>query len=170
MRRKVQAIALPPSPWKHWRLARDQDGIAWLVIDKEGASANTLSEDVVHELGDALTQLENDPPKVLVIRSAKRSGFIAGADVGEFRGSAAPTDIEARLQRAHDVVDRLDRLPAPTVAVIHGYCLGGGLEVALACDYRIAIDDARLGFPEVLLGLHPGLGRHGAPAAPHQSD
>jgi 3-hydroxyacyl-CoA dehydrogenase/enoyl-CoA hydratase/3-hydroxybutyryl-CoA epimerase len=158
LRRKVQAIALPPSPWKHWRLARDQDGIAWLVIDKEGASANTLSEDVVRELGDALTQLENDPPKALVIRSAKRSGFIAGADVGEFRGSAAPTDIEARLQRAHDVVDRLDRLPAPTVAVIHGYCLGGGLEIALACDYRIAIDDARLGFPEVLLGLHPGLG------------
>ena len=66
--------------------------------------------------------------------------------------------IEARLQRAHDVVDRLDRLPVPTVAVIHGYCLGGGLEVALACDYRIAVDDARLGFPEVLLGLHPGLG------------
>jgi 3-hydroxyacyl-CoA dehydrogenase / enoyl-CoA hydratase / 3-hydroxybutyryl-CoA epimerase len=93
-----------------------------------------------------------------VIRSAKRSGFIAGADVGEFRGSAAPSDIEARLQRAHDVVDRLDRLPVPTVAVIHGYCLGGGLEVALACDYRIAIEDARLGFPEVLLGLHPGLG------------
>ena len=56
------------------------------------------------------------------------------------------------------MLDRLDRLPLPTVAVIHGYCLGGGLEVALACDYRIAIDDASFGFPEVLLGLHPGLG------------
>jgi 3-hydroxyacyl-CoA dehydrogenase/enoyl-CoA hydratase/3-hydroxybutyryl-CoA epimerase len=158
LRRKVQAIALPPSPWKHWRLARDEDGVAWLVIDKQGASANTLSEDVIRELGDALTAIENDPPKAVVIRSAKRGGFIAGADVGEFRGSAAPTDIATRLQGAHDVVDRLDRLPVPTVAVIHGYCLGGGLEVALACDYRIAIDDARLGFPEVLLGLHPGLG------------
>ena len=88
LRRKVQAIALPPSPWKHWRLARDQDGIAWLVIDKEGASANTLSEDVIHELGDVLTQLENDPPKGLVIRSAKRSGFTrsthTSVTLGEF--------------------------------------------------------------------------------------
>src|SRR5207253_11222917 len=66
--------------------------------------------------------------------------------------------VEARLKRAHGVVDRLDRLKAPTVAVTHGFCLGGGLEVALACDYRIAVDDARLGFPEVMLGLHPGLG------------
>jgi 3-hydroxyacyl-CoA dehydrogenase / enoyl-CoA hydratase / 3-hydroxybutyryl-CoA epimerase len=158
LRRKVEALVVPAGPWKHWRLARDEDGIAWLVIDKQGASANTLSEDVVQELGDALTTIENDPPKALVIRSAKPSGFIAGADVGEFRGTAAPADIEARLKRAHDVVDRLDRLNLPTVAVIHGYCLGGGLEVALACDYRIAIEDARLGFPEVLLGLHPGLG------------
>ena len=56
------------------------------------------------------------------------------------------------------MLDRLDRLPLPTIAVIHGYCLGGGLEVALACDYRLAIDGASFGFPEVLLGLHPGLG------------
>ena len=66
--------------------------------------------------------------------------------------------IEALLTRGHAILDRLDRLPLPTVAVIHGYCLGGGLEVALACDIRIAIDDASFGFPEVLLGLHPGLG------------
>jgi 3-hydroxyacyl-CoA dehydrogenase/enoyl-CoA hydratase/3-hydroxybutyryl-CoA epimerase len=158
LRRKVEALAVPPGPWKNWRLARDDDGIAWLLIDKQGSSANTLSEDVVRELGDVLSVIENDPPKALVIRSAKRGGFIAGADVGEFRGSAAPNDVEARLKLAHDVVDRLDRLNLPTVAVIHGYCLGGGLEVALACDYRIATEDARLGFPEVLLGLHPGLG------------
>ena len=134
LRRKVEALSVPPGPWKNWRLARDEDGIAWLLIDKQGSSANTLSEDVVRELGDVLSVIENDPPKALVIRSAKRGGFIAGADVGEFRGSAAPNDIEARLKLAHDVVDRLDRLNVPTVAVIHGYCLGGGLEVALACD------------------------------------
>src|SRR5205814_10649894 len=64
----------------------------------------------------------------------------------------------ASLNAAHGVVDRRDRLTSPTVAVIHGYCLGGGLELALACNYRIAVDDARLGFPEVMLGLHPGLG------------
>src|SRR5207244_11201884 len=89
---------------------------------------------------------------------AKPSGFIAGVDIGEFRGLTDAAVVEERLSEAHAVVDRLDRLGAPTVAVIHGYCLGGGLEVALACDYRIAVEDARLGFPEVMLGLHPGLG------------
>ncbi len=145
-------------PWKHWKLARDDDGVAWVVIDKQGASANTLSEDVLIELADVLEKLERDLPKGVVLRSAKRSGFIAGADIGEFRGMTDAAAIEARLTKAHAVVDWLDRLKVPTVAVIHGYCLGGGLEIALACDYRIAVDDARFGFPEVMLGLHPGLG------------
>jgi 3-hydroxyacyl-CoA dehydrogenase/enoyl-CoA hydratase/3-hydroxybutyryl-CoA epimerase len=148
----------PPGSWRHWKLARDADGIAWLVLDKAGASANTLSEDVLTELDDVLAKIEGDPPKGLVLRSAKRSGFIAGADIGEFRGMTDAAAVEARLTKAHAVVDRLDRLALPTVAVIHGYCLGGGLEIALACDFRIAVDDARLGFPEVMLGLHPGLG------------
>src|SRR5262245_31749289 len=145
-------------PWRHWRLARDEDGIAWLLLDKAGASANTLSEDVLTELNDVLAKLESDPPKGLVLRSAKPGGFIAGADIGEFKGMTDAAAVEARLTQAHGVIDRLDRLAVPTVAVIHGYCLGGGLEVALACDYRIAVEDARLGFPEVMLGLHPGLG------------
>jgi 3-hydroxyacyl-CoA dehydrogenase/enoyl-CoA hydratase/3-hydroxybutyryl-CoA epimerase len=146
------------SPWKHWKLKTDGDAIAWLIIDKQGASANTLSEDVIVELGDALTTIEREAPKGLVIRSSKPGGFIAGADIGEFRDSKKAADIETRLGRAQTNIDRLDRLKLPTVAVIHGYCLGGGLEVALACDYRIAVDDASLGFPEILLGLHPGLG------------
>jgi 3-hydroxyacyl-CoA dehydrogenase/enoyl-CoA hydratase/3-hydroxybutyryl-CoA epimerase len=144
--------------WRNWKLARDDGGIAWLAIDKAGASANTLSEDVLTELNDVLAHLESSAPKGLVLRSAKRSGFIAGADIGEFRGMSDPAAAETRLTQAHSVVDRLDKLPFPTVAVIHGYCLGGGLEIALACDFRIAVDDARLGFPEVMLGLHPGLG------------
>jgi 3-hydroxyacyl-CoA dehydrogenase/enoyl-CoA hydratase/3-hydroxybutyryl-CoA epimerase len=145
-------------PWKHWKVARDEDGVAWVVIDKQGASANTLSEDVLVELADVIEKLERDLPKGVVLRSAKRSGFIAGADIGEFRGMTDVAAIEERLTKAHTVVDWLDRLKVPTVAVIHGYCLGGGLEIALACDYRIAIDDARFGLPEVMLGLHPGLG------------
>src|SRR6266849_4484022 len=103
-------------------------------------------------------RLARELPKGLVLRSAKPAGFIAGADIGEFRGMTDAAAVEARLAQAHAVVDRLDRLAVPTVAVIHGYCLGGGLEIALACDYRIAVEDARLGFPEVMLGLHPGLG------------
>src|SRR5215510_10945831 len=146
------------SPWRNWWLARDEDGIAWLALDKANASANTLSEDVLAELNDVLAHLERDMPKGLVLRSAKPKGFIAGADIGEFRGMTDAAAVQARLVQAHAVVDRLDRLATPTVAVVHGYCLGGGLEIALACDYRIGVENASLGFPEVLLGLHPGLG------------
>src|SRR5262249_55363253 len=88
----------------------------------------------------------------------KAGASMAGADTSEFRGRSDLPAVEARLTQAHAVVDRLDRLAVPTVAVVHGYCLGGGLEIALACDTRIAVDDARFGFPEVMLGLHPGLG------------
>src|SRR5262249_30059456 len=132
--------------------------IAWLVLDKPDASANTLSVDVLSELDSVLASLEQDPPKGLVLRSAKPAGFIAGADIGEFGGMTDVAMIGERLRGAHAAVDRLDHLPVPTVAVIHGYCLGGGLEIALACDYCIAVDDAALGLPEVMLGLPPGLG------------
>jgi 3-hydroxyacyl-CoA dehydrogenase / enoyl-CoA hydratase / 3-hydroxybutyryl-CoA epimerase len=144
--------------WRHWKLRRDEDGILWLVFDKAGSSANTLSAEVLTELDDVLGKVEQAGAKGLVLRSAKPAGFIAGADIGELRDAKNATDIEGRLARAHAITDRLDALKLPTVVVIHGYCLGGGLEIALACDYRITTDDASLGFPEVLLGLHPGLG------------
>jgi 3-hydroxyacyl-CoA dehydrogenase / enoyl-CoA hydratase / 3-hydroxybutyryl-CoA epimerase len=147
-----------PEPYAHWRIRADEDGTVWLLFDKKDSSANTLSEEVLTELDTILEKLEQNPPPGVVIRSAKPSGFIAGADITQFRGVTDAAQIEAQIARGHAVLDRLDRLPAVTVAVIHGYCLGGGLEVALACDYRVAIDDASFGFPEVLLGLHPGLG------------
>jgi 3-hydroxyacyl-CoA dehydrogenase/enoyl-CoA hydratase/3-hydroxybutyryl-CoA epimerase len=146
------------SPYRHFKLTRDSDGIAWLLFDREGASANTLSADMMDEFDTVLAALESQRPAGLVIRSAKKSGFIAGADVNEFRGAADPQLVETTIGRAHAVIDRLEALKIPTVAVIHGFCLGGGLEVALACQARIAIDGARFGFPEVMLGLHPGLG------------
>ena len=145
-------------PYQNFKLTRDADGIAWLLFDREGASANTLSADLIEELELVLTALENQRPAGLVIRSAKTSGFIAGADVNEFRGATDPWQVEIAIDRAHSVIDRLEGLKFPTVAVIHGFCLGGGLEVALACQSRIAMSDARFGFPEVMLGLHPGLG------------
>jgi 3-hydroxyacyl-CoA dehydrogenase / enoyl-CoA hydratase / 3-hydroxybutyryl-CoA epimerase len=145
-------------PYRHVKLTRDADGIAWLLFDREGASANTLSADVIEELDTVLAALEAQRPAGLVIRSAKKSGFIAGADVNDFRGASNPEIVATAIGRAHAVIDRLDALRIPTVAVIHGFCLGGGLEVALACQSRIAIDNARFGFPEVMLGLHPGLG------------
>src|SRR6185295_9906210 len=124
----------------------------------KGSSANTLSEEVLLELDRMLDRIEKDPPKGLVVRSSKPSGFIAGADVSEFVGAKDESEIEHRISDAHEVIDRLEALPLTTVAVIHGFCLGGGLEVALACKRRIAIEGASFGFPEVMLGLHPGLG------------
>lgn len=145
-------------PYKNFRLTRDGDGVAWLLFDREGTSANTLSADLIEELSKVLSELETARPTGLVIRSAKKSGFIAGADVNAFRGATDVAAVEAEIGRAHAVIDRLEALRVPSVAVIHGFCLGGGLEVALACQMRIAIEDARFGFPEVMLGLHPGLG------------
>jgi 3-hydroxyacyl-CoA dehydrogenase / enoyl-CoA hydratase / 3-hydroxybutyryl-CoA epimerase len=158
-----RALELGPKPaaggpYRHFKLTRDADGIAWLLFDRDGASANTLSADVLTELDTVLMALESERPTGLVIRSAKTSGFIAGADVNEFRGATDTAAVEAQIARAHAVVDRLEAVKFPTLAVIHGFCLGGGLEIALACQSRIAISDARFGFPEVMLGLHPGLG------------
>ena len=158
-----RVLELGPKPdasgsYRNFKLTRDDDGVAWLLFDRAGASANTLSSDVMEEFDAVLAVLESQRPAGIVLRSAKPSGFIAGADVNEFRGAADARAVEAPIGRAHAVIDRLEALRIPTVAVIHGFCLGGGLEVALACQSRIAIDDARFGFPEVMLGLHPGLG------------
>src|ERR1700710_1094460 len=112
----------------------------------------------MEEFDAVLPSLESQRPPGIVIRSAKKSGFIAGADVNEFRGAADPKIVETTIGQAHAVIDRLEGLKIPTVAVIHGFCLGGGLEAGLPCQSRLAIDGARFGFPEVMLGLHPGLG------------
>ena len=145
-------------PYRNFRLTHDGDGIAWLLFDRAGASANTLSADVLEEFDLVISAIENQRPAGVVIRSAKPSGFIAGADVNEFRGATDARSVETAIGRARAVIDRLEALRIPTVALIHGFCLGGGLEVALACQSRIAIEGARFGFPEVMLGLHPGLG------------
>jgi 3-hydroxyacyl-CoA dehydrogenase/enoyl-CoA hydratase/3-hydroxybutyryl-CoA epimerase len=144
--------------WQHWRLARDEQNLAWLIFDKHEASANVLSADVLTELEEVVGELETNPPEGVVMRSTKASGFCLGADITEFSELASETDVVDKLTAAHEVVDRFEALSCPTMAVIHGSCLGGGLELALACDYRIAVSGARLGFPEIQLGLHPGLG------------
>ncbi len=144
----------------HWRLETDKDQVAWLTLDQQGSSTNTLGTGVMGELNARLAEVESASPRALVIRSAKDSGFIAGADISEFTGF---TDVEQayRLVRTgQQVFDRIEALPMPTAAALHGFALGGGLELALACDYRVGADDGRLnlGLPEVLLGIHPGFG------------
>src|SRR3981189_73393 len=120
-------------PYRNFKLTRDPAAIAWLLFDRDNASANTLSSDVMEEFDTVLAALESQRPAGIVIRSAKKSGFIAGADVSEFRGATDPRPVETAIGRAHAVGDPLEALKIPTVGVIHGFCLGGGLEGALAC-------------------------------------
>jgi len=143
-----------------WKIERDADGIVWLTLDKPGTSTNVLGQAVLQELGTHLGPLEADPPRGVVIRSGKPNGFIAGADIKEFTGFRNAADAYALIRAGQLVFDRLESLPCPTVAAIHGFALGGGLELALACRYRVAVGDERLslGLPEVQLGIHPGFG------------
>jgi 3-hydroxyacyl-CoA dehydrogenase/enoyl-CoA hydratase/3-hydroxybutyryl-CoA epimerase len=143
-----------------WNLTRDAEGIAWLSLDKPGTSANVLSAAVLAELDLLLGQIEAALPKGLVLLSAKKSGFVAGADIKEFTQLTDEATGYALTRRGQAVFDRLEALRCPTVAAIHGFALGGGLELALACHYRIGVADDRLslGLPEVQLGLHPGFG------------
>jgi 3-hydroxyacyl-CoA dehydrogenase/enoyl-CoA hydratase/3-hydroxybutyryl-CoA epimerase len=142
-----------------WSLEVDSERIAWLTFDKPGASANALSRAAMEQLDEWLTGVERASPRGLVIRSAK-SGFIAGADIAEFGQVKSPEEAVPFVRAAHAILDRLERMPFPTVAAINGYCLGGGLELAMACRYRVCSDDPKvtLGLPEVLLGIHPGFG------------
>jgi 3-hydroxyacyl-CoA dehydrogenase/enoyl-CoA hydratase/3-hydroxybutyryl-CoA epimerase len=149
----------PAATARQWTLDLDADRIAWLTFDKPGASANALSRAAMEELDQRLREVEQQQPAGLVIVSGK-SGFIAGADVAEFGQVRAPEEAVPSILAAQGVLDRLERLPFPTVAAINGYCLGGGLELALACRHRVCADDPKvtLGLPEVMLGIHPGFG------------
>lgn len=145
---------------RNWSLERDAEGVAWLTLDKPGTSANVLSGSVLLELDGLLASLEKEPPRALVVLSAKKSGFVAGADIREFTGITDADSGYLLIHRGQQVLNRLAALPCPSVAAIHGFALGGGLELALACRYRVAVGDERLalGLPEVQLGIHPGFG------------
>ncbi len=123
----------------HWRRETDNDGIVWLCIDKADASANVLSGAVLRDLVSVLESLESDPPRGLVLHSGKRSGFVMGADINEFTSIDSADQAYKLIRLGQQVFDRLEALRCPTVAVINGFALGGGLELALACDYRLAL-------------------------------
>lgn len=145
---------------KHWSLSTDADDIAWLTLDCADASTNTLGSAVIAELAAHVNALEHNRPAGLVIRSGKSVGFIAGADVEEFTRLADGAAARAMVQRSWDLFNRIEALPFPTLALIRGHCMGGGLELALACRYRITVDEptTRLALPEVMLGIVPGWG------------
>ncbi len=141
----------------------DFEGIAWVTFDREGASANTLGRRPAQELGRIVDHLKNSPEaksvRGVAFLSAKPSSFISGADIREFDSFTSPNEVSEAVGQLTQVLDNLEGLKMPTVAAIHGYCLGGGLEFALACGFRLATRDegTRVGFPEVKLGIFPGL-------------
>lgn len=160
--------------FSHWRTQTRPDGVVVLHMDRADASVNSFSQDVLIELGDLLERLAIDPPPGAVIASAKANGFIAGADLKQFQEYDRKGTINDAIRRGQATFQKLAELPCPTVAAIHGFCMGGGTELALACRYRLASDDGstRIGLPEIKLGIIPGWGGTarlprliGAPAA-----
>ncbi len=158
----------------HWQAQERPDGVIVLSFDRADASVNTFAQDVLIELDGIVERLAVDPPKGLVIRSAKASGFVAGADIREFQAFDAKGTVNDAIFRGQQVFQKIAELPCPTVTAIHGFCMGGGTEIALACRYRVASSDpsTRIGLPEVKLGIYPGWGGSvrlprlvGAPAA-----
>ncbi len=145
---------------QHWKLDTDKAGIAWLCVDKADAKANVLSSEVLMEFNDAMDELAAAPPRGLVLYSGKPGSFVMGADISEFTGIKTAEKAFELTRLGQQLFDKLENLPCPTVAVINGICLGGGLEMVMACDYRVGPkgDSRILGLPEVKLGLHPGFG------------
>jgi 3-hydroxyacyl-CoA dehydrogenase/enoyl-CoA hydratase/3-hydroxybutyryl-CoA epimerase len=150
----------PNGSGPNWRLELDAQRIAWLCFDKHEASTNVLSGHVMLELDQRITEIAAAGATGVVLWSGKKSGFIAGADIKEFTALQTEQQAYELIRRGQQVLERLETLPCPSVAMINGFALGGGLEVALACTYRVALDDERvsLGLPEVKLGIHPGFG------------
>ncbi len=159
---------------RHWKTDLRPDGVLVLSFDREGESVNSFGQDVLIELGTLLERIVLEPPKAMVLRSAKAKGFIAGADIREFQEFDRKGTIGDSIRRGQTLFQRIADLPFPTVAAIHGFCMGGGTEISLACTYRVASTDpsTRIGLPEVKLGIYPGWGGSvrlprlvGAPAA-----
>lgn len=138
----------------------DTDNVAWLAIDCVDSPVNRLSAEVLNELSQALDYFERKLPAGLVIHSGKDAGFIAGANIDEFAGLDTPEKGKELVSRGWTLFNRLAKVPYPTVALIRGHCLGGGLELALACRYRLVVDQpgTSLSLPEVVLGIFPGWG------------
>jgi 3-hydroxyacyl-CoA dehydrogenase/enoyl-CoA hydratase/3-hydroxybutyryl-CoA epimerase len=150
--------------YKHWKLERetgDQNaGLAWAILDTANSSTNTLGAEVMAELNDILDECEKNPPSGLIFKSAKDAGFIAGANIEEFTTADTPAKARVIIGRGWDAYNRLAAVKYPTLALVRGHCMGGGTELALACRYRIAVDEpgTKFALPEVMLGIVPGWG------------
>jgi 3-hydroxyacyl-CoA dehydrogenase/enoyl-CoA hydratase/3-hydroxybutyryl-CoA epimerase len=147
--------------YQNWKLQVDDQKILWLAIDRHNSSVNSLNREVLLELDQILSDIDqNDSIGSVIIYSLKKTGFIAGADITQFTEISSEDEAFNLIRQGQLIFNKLSLLKKPTVAMIDGFCLGGGLELALACRYRVADDSrhTRLGLPEVLLGIHPGWG------------
>lgn len=151
-----------PAGGTSWRRDRDERGVYTLWFDQPGRSTNVLDRTALDELESHLSTAEADPAiRALMIRSGKPGGFSAGADLKTILACRSTAEVEELHRRALAVLDHLEAVPITTVAVIHGICLGGGLELALSCRHRVAFASAaplQVGLPEVHLGLVPAWG------------
>ncbi|WP_306580699.1 enoyl-CoA hydratase-related protein, partial [Dokdonella sp.] len=159
--------------FQHWQTSQDSDGILVLTLDRAGSTVNAMSRAVLDELAEIVERLSFEPPRGIILRSAK-AGFVVGADIKEFEGFEKSGTVQDALENGQRIYQRLASLPCPSVAAIHGVCMGGGTELALACRHRVAARDpaTRIALPEVRLGIFPGWGGSarlpyliGAPAA-----
>src|SRR6201992_4043001 len=144
----------------NWKAETQVDGIVILTLARADASVNAFNHATLEELEQIVERLAIEPPKGVVIRSGKTKGFIAGADIHEFETYEKNGSVRATIQFGRGVFQNLSRLRCPRVAAIHGFCMGGGTEMALPCRYRVATRDpsTKIGLPEVMLGIHPGWG------------
>ena len=147
-------------PLVDWHSHCDDDGILWVILDQQNTDTNVLSVSVLEQLDSLLDEINSNPPKAVIFRSGKAKGFIAGADVKEFLDVNSIQEALIMIKRGQTLFGRIESLSCPSVALIEGFCMGGGTELALACDYRVALDDGatRIGLPEVKLGIHPAYG------------
>ena len=149
--------------YQNFKLKTDDNGITWVGIDVAGTHVNTMGTPVLDELAALLDQFDKETPKAVVFHSLKASGFIAGANIQEFEAIGQTNDVAAAsilIKRGYDLYERLAAMKYPTLALIRGFCMGGGLELAMACRYRVAVDEpgTRMGLPEVMLGILPAWG------------
>ena len=138
------------------RVERGDGGVAVLTIDRQ-EKLNALNPQVMEEIGQALLELEAEGPRAIIVTGAGERSFVAGADISAM-STMDPLEAKRFSEIGHAAMALLDRSPIPTIAAVNGFALGGGCEVALACDVRIAAENALFGFPEVSLGIVPGMG------------
>jgi len=146
--------------FNHWKTSEGDDGIVTLTLDRANSSVNAISRAVLDELEQIVERLAIEKPAGVIVHSAKSAGFAVGADIREFIEYAKHDTVLENIEHGQRVYEALARLPCPTVAAVHGACMGGGTELILACRQRIAADDdkTRIALPEVMLGIHPGWG------------